>query len=647
MKTKLLFALFALVVGAAGAIHADYLGIRQATDQIVVPLNEPLNTSGVPGVPDSAYVSTYLGTGTAAQYSANSTTYPFSSISIDTTKYLTDTLYWFVDDIADIDGAATGNYLLYGIVTLWTDDLPTHTTFSVQVTGSDLGTALAYLDASVSSAQPVFTTGQRDSVLAALADANIADKVWDALASGHTTVGTFGDYLDAEVSGLGAGVWNTTQRDSILNALADASIASKVWDATQTSYETIGTMGDQLDPDDWTTTAQIADAVWDEVMSGHTTAGTAGDYLDAEVSGVTSVWTTTTRDSVLNAILDASWTAKTWTADALTASVIAADAIGASEIATDAIGTLEIATDAIGSDEIASGAISSSEIATDAIGASELAADAVDEIWDEPQSGHATAGTFGLYLDQAVSTLGGSSVWTSGQRDSVLNAILDASWTAKTWTSGALTAAVVATDAIDADAVAANAATEIQAGLATSASISSLPSAADNADAVWDEVQSGHTTAGTFGLYLDQAVSTLGGSGVWTSGQRDSVLNAILDASWTAKTWTSGAITSTVMATDAITSDEISSTAVTELQSGLATTAIITALSAKIDSVAWYAEALFQADKKLITRYNADADTVFVMNLAGSDTTGYTVFFHPSQTAGYPPDSMKFYQGAP
>jgi len=41
-------------------------------------------------------------------------------------------------------------------------------------------------------------------------------------------------------------------------------------------------------------------------------------------------------------------------------------------------------------------------------------------------------------------------------------------------------------------------------------------SAADSgaiADAVWDEAQSGHTTAGTFGKYLDDQVSTVSGGG--------------------------------------------------------------------------------------------------------------------------------------
>lgn len=70
--------------------------------------------------------------------------------------------------------------------------------------------------------------------------AEIADGVWSEAQSGHTTVGTFGYYLDAQVSAAG------------------------------------------VTPP---TAAAIADAVWDEVRSpDHVTEGTFGYYVDAQVS---------------------------------------------------------------------------------------------------------------------------------------------------------------------------------------------------------------------------------------------------------------------------------------------------------------------------------------------------------------------------
>jgi hypothetical protein len=53
------------------------------------------------------------------------------------------------------------------------------------------------------------------------------------------------------------------------------------------------------------------------------------------------------------------------------------------------------------------------------------------------------------------------------------------------------------------------------------------PSAADVADAVWDEARTGHTTAGTFGLYLDAQVSTAAG-GPTAAQVADAVLDELL-----------------------------------------------------------------------------------------------------------------------
>ena len=42
-----------------------------------------------------------------------------------------------------------------------------------------------------------------------------------------------------------------------------------------------------------------------------------------------------------------------------------------------------------------------------------------DSVWDEPQSGHVTAGTFGLYLDSEVSTAGGGGLTQQNVRDAM------------------------------------------------------------------------------------------------------------------------------------------------------------------------------------------------------------------------------------
>ena len=97
-----------------------------------------------------------------------------------------------------------------------------------------------------------YSAGQAGNILGNLNDpaaSAIADAVWDEAQSGHTTAGTFGKFLDTEVSGVGGG-----------------------------------------------SASDIADAVWDEARSGHTGAGSFGetmgtvesniDNLDAAVSNI-------------------------------------------------------------------------------------------------------------------------------------------------------------------------------------------------------------------------------------------------------------------------------------------------------------------------------------------------------------------------
>lgn len=118
---------------------------------------------------------------------------------------------------------------------------------------------------------------------------------------------------------------------------------------------------------------------------------------------------------------------------------------------------------AITSGAFAAGAITASAIAADAIGASELAADAVaeiaDAVWDEALSGHLSAGSTGEALNAAGAA---GDPWTTSLPGAY----------------GAGSAGYIV-------------------GTNINAAISSLPSAAGIADAVWDEATSGHTTAGT------------------------------------------------------------------------------------------------------------------------------------------------------
>lgn len=216
--------------------------------------------------------------------------------------------------------------------------------------------------------------------------------------------------------------------------------------------------------------------------------------------------------------------------------------------------------------------------------------------------------------------------------------------------AGVVTAAAIATDAIDSDAIAASAVTEIQSGLATAAAVAALPTAATNADAVWDEDATAHQTQGTFGQAIGDPVADtntiykavvtdataatvgldvvdlktqIGTAGAGLTAADDAVMTRLgtpagasvsvdiaavktqtaaieadtqdiqsrlpaalvsgrIDASVGAMA--AGVVTAAAIATDAIDSDAIAASAVTEIQSGLATAAALTVVDDLIDT---------------------------------------------------------------
>lgn len=157
-----------------------------------------------------------------------------------------------------------------------------------------------------------------------------------------------------------------------------------------------------------------------------------------------------------------------------------------------------IATGGIAAASFAAGAIDNAAIATDAIGSAEMAATAVAEIagavWDELRSGHTTTGTFGHGVASVQGSVTGSVASVTGNVGGSVGSIGVGAITSSSFSAGAIDAAAIAADAIGASELAATAVAEI-------------------ADAVWDEAQSGHTTAGTFGYNLDARVSAATGGG--------------------------------------------------------------------------------------------------------------------------------------
>jgi hypothetical protein len=103
---------------------------------------------------------------------------------------------------------------------------------------TSIGTAVAA--SAVASVTAAVTVGTNNDKTGYRLSATGVDDVWDEVQSGHTTAGTFGKYLDAQVSTVGGG-----------------------------SAPTV---------------SQIVAGVWDEAISGHLTAGTTGAKLNASAA---------------------------------------------------------------------------------------------------------------------------------------------------------------------------------------------------------------------------------------------------------------------------------------------------------------------------------------------------------------------------
>lgn len=128
--------------------------------------------------------------------------------------------------------------------------------------------------------------------------AQLVDDIWDEPKAGHTTADTYGEFLDATVSGISGGAGDTT-----VSPTAASAIAAAVWNATKASFVDAGTFGELLDATvsgivagdstlGSTSVAAIATAVQAAV-----TAGSIGPVTVGSTS-VTAIQTAVTAGSI-------------------------------------------------------------------------------------------------------------------------------------------------------------------------------------------------------------------------------------------------------------------------------------------------------------------------------------------------------------
>lgn len=203
-----------------------------------------------------------------------------------------------------------------------------------------------------------------------------------------------------------------------------------------------------------------------------------------------------------------------------------------------AITAASIASSAITAAKFAAGAIDAAAIATDAIGSAELAATAATEIaaavWDELTSGHVVSGSFGqalfrlrtgtaqtgangsITLDASASAVddfykNAVIVLTSGTGVNQARTISGYTGTSKIATVTPNWGTNPANDSVF---------TILPAGSIAGAT---APTAAEVADAVWDEARSGHVTSGSFGEGVASVQGNVTGSTASVTGAVGSV----------------------------------------------------------------------------------------------------------------------------
>lgn len=232
------------------------------------------------------------------------------------------------------------------------------------------------------------------------------------------------------------------------------------------------------------TAAQIADAVWDEAQSGHTTAGTFGKFLDTEVSGVgggsnpTVLQSTTITNLATQQEFDLS-AGSTDDNAYLGAQVIITDQVTAAQQSIRNITAYTGATRTVSLDEAPAFAIANGDLIsvvaaradTQLIDSGASASAIASAVYGASTSEHTTGGSFGLLFNDIEDD--------TADMQPKFGTITDLG-------GGATIGANLA---------------DLDTG------VTAVPTAAANADAVWDEDATAHQTLGTFGQAIGDPVA--------------------------------------------------------------------------------------------------------------------------------------------
>ncbi|MDD4052780.1 MAG: carboxypeptidase-like regulatory domain-containing protein [candidate division Zixibacteria bacterium] len=364
------FVMVMIVCLMSAGASADFLGIKKAGEYVAFPVHPPLDSTGIPGTPDSIQVVTYADNGATKAYSATGSGY--TCTGIDTTSDFGRNLIWFADQIQDIDGAG-GNCELAIQVVAWYKKLPTYTFATVQVVTDSLNIlasindSLEHQDDWISKFDPA-----ADSVLA---KANVLQVSDDAVAANNLELAWDGSNDHSVTLSLKS----INVQNAAGSAIVAASIGANGHGVSLSGYGT----GKDINAD-------FIDSI-NATVASRSSFNPAVDTVKARANLVQISGDQAAADD-WETMLDGDG-GKT-----LTLRQLRIIGSGGDDTAVVIVGGRAGVSVQGGSDGDIASNIAGSIGRADSLGLGGVAA-----LWNEPQAGHMLAGSFGWYLDAPVS----------------------------------------------------------------------------------------------------------------------------------------------------------------------------------------------------------------------------------------------------
>jgi hypothetical protein len=248
-----------------------------------------LDSLGNPTTADSVYILV-IGPDGAVAYKDS---LPISDSRITATVIMGKPFYSFAEQVANIDGVGSDGHYSFTILAKNTGTgLLTPNRYSLQIISEELSDQVALIGDSV-LVKGGAVDSNRTEMGGAADSTSIARWVWNTPQANHTVSGTFGKYLDAEVSGIsgGAGAYSYTlvAFDSSLNqpvpqvAIAVRNITQSALVATGRT-DSGGEASFNLDADSFVVIATAAGYLFDAcdtiVVAGTGVDTVYGDQFD-------------------------------------------------------------------------------------------------------------------------------------------------------------------------------------------------------------------------------------------------------------------------------------------------------------------------------------------------------------------------------